>query len=168
MNQSLGDTLYGSSVPQRHKIRLEIMESTLVRRLSEDHHQAGKILLSAVLSPAQFADAITRMNHSGTPITIRFVSGDDKPTRPPPPPRDLRKTFQSEHRQSVQTTIDLIDQIISHPRIPAGLRKKAETAKASLQSSVPFLEQQFQQQMEQTITEAVANIESYATSANAP
>ena len=163
INSSTKETLFGSSIEPKHLIRLEIHAASRYRNLSEDRHLTEEILLTADLSPAQFADAITNMNHSnGTPVTLRFVNGDEG-QRPPPPTTNLADTFEEEHRQSVRTTLELLDEAISHPRLPAAVRRKIKSARGHLATSVPFLENQFQHQMEQSVTEAKATIEAYAT-----
>ena len=160
-NHSTSSPLYGSSIQPQHTILMEVHTSSRYRNLSQDHHMTGELLLRAEMSPAQFADAITNMNQNGSPITLRFVSGDPE-HRPPPPADNLAQQFRDEHQDSVAETLNLLDEAIAHPRMPAAIRRKIQSARGHLMTSIPFLEKQFHQQMERSVTEAKASVEAFA------
>ena len=163
VNHSTREALFGSSIEHSHTIMLEVRQASHYRNLSQDAYLSGELLLTIKMSPSQFADAITNMNHSnGTPVTVRFLQGD-KTQRPEPPTENRAETFVLEYKDSIQDTMKMVDDLISHPKLPAAARRKAERIKSRLSSSTPFLEEQFAKQMERTITEAKAEIQAYAT-----
>ena len=163
VNHSTRETLFGSSIEHSHTIMLEVRQASHYRSLSQDAYLSGDLLLTVKMSPSQFADAITNMNHSnGTPVTIQFLQGD-KTQRPEPPTENRAETFVLEYKDSIQDTMDMVDDLISHPKLPAAARRKAEHIKSRLASSTPFLEEQFAKQMDRTITEAKAEIQAYAS-----
>ena len=163
VNHSTREALFGSSIEHSHTIMLEVRQASHYRNLSQDAYLSGELLLTIKMSPSQFADAITNMNHSnGTPVTVRFLQGD-KTQRPEPPTENRAETFVLEYKDSIQDTMKMVDDLISHPKLPAAARRKAERIKSRLSSSTPFLEEQFAKQMERTITEAKAEIQAYAS-----
>ena len=163
VNHSTREALFGSSIEHSHTVMLEIRQASHYRSLSQDDYLSGDLLITIKMSPSQFADAITNMNHSnGTPVTVQFLQGD-KTQRPEPPTENRAETFVLEYKDSIQDTIDMVDDLISHPKLPAAARRKAQGIKSRLTNSTPFLEQQFAKQMDRTITEAKAEIQSYAS-----
>ena len=160
-NHSTSSTLYGSSIHTQHTIVMEVHAASRYRNLSQDSHMAEELLLRAEMSPTQFADAITNMSQNGSPITLRFVSGDPE-HRPPPPADNLAHQFGDDHQDSVAETLNLLDDAIAHPRMPAAIHRKIQSARGHLLTSIPFLEKQFRQQMERSVTEAKASVEAFA------
>ena len=163
VNHSTREALFGSSIEHSHTIMLEVRQASHYRNRSQDVYASGELLITIKMSPSQFADAITNMNHSnGTPVTVRFLQGDIT-QRPEPPTENRAETFVLEYQDSIQDTMDMVDDLISHPKLPAAARRKAEHIKSRLSSSTPFLEKQFAKQMERTITEAKAEIQAYTS-----
>ena len=141
---------------------VEISAASRYRSLSTDHIMDEGQILTAYMTNAQFADAITGINQgSGTPITIKFVKGDTE-MRPEPPIENKREEFVKDHKDSLETTITQLEELIQHPRLPVAARRQAERIKNGMINSMPFLADQFERQMERTITEAKAEIEAFA------
>ena len=154
--------LFNSSVSHQYSIMVEINAASRYRSLSTDHIMDEGQILTAYMTNAQFADAITGINQgSGTPITIKFVKGDTE-TRPEPPVENKREEFVRDHKESWEETIAQLEELINHPRLPVAARRKAEQIKNGMINSMPFLAEQFERQMERTITEAKAEIEAFA------
>ena len=127
-----------------------------------DHILADQRVLLADLSIAQFDDAITNINHrAGTPVTLRFVSGDQT-QRPDPPKPDIRQDFEAEHQAVIADIMTKLAELVEHPRMPAAARRKAQTIRQELANAAPFLQDQFTRQMDRTVTEAKADVEAFA------
>ena len=154
--------LFNSSVSHQYSIMVEISAASRYRSLSTDHIMDEGQILTAYMTNAQFADAITGINQGGgTPITIKFVKGDTE-MRPEPPIENKREEFVKDHKDSLETTVTQLEELIQHPRLPVAARRKAERIKNGMINSMPFLADQFERQMERTITEAKAEIEAFA------
>jgi hypothetical protein len=66
--------LYGTSNECREYIRITIMQSELHRDLHRSWHFGGDPYIEVIMSPAQFAEAITSLNiGDGVPVTITRV-----------------------------------------------------------------------------------------------
>ena len=160
--QGASQTLFGSSVSHQHSIMIEINAASRYRSLSNDHILDEGQILTAYMTNAQFADAMTGINRGGgTPITIKFIKGDTE-IRPEPPLENKREEFVRDHKESLEETITQIEELINHPRLPVAARRKAEQIKKGMINSMPFLADQFERQMERSITEAKSEIEAFA------
>lgn len=67
--------LFGSDLKQGNTINLEISLSELTRGISNDWYYPYEKLIQIEMSPVQFAEAITNMNTSGVPCTIKMFNG---------------------------------------------------------------------------------------------
>ena len=139
--------LFGSSIDHQNIVIMEITEASNRRALSNDWYTPGKVILRAVMSPSQFADAITSLNTgTGIPITLELVAGDPE-DREPPPRQNVRETFESEASEKLGKTMEMLNQAIENATRVRD-RKNLESIKQQLVNSIPFLETQFQKQME--------------------
>ena len=155
-------SLFGSSILHQHHIILEIETATRMRRLSQDRIQGDEVVLRAVMSQDQFDSAMSGINQgSGVPITLQYVSGDDHIREDPPRPR-RREEFQEEVEDNLRETLEELDGIIESAP-PGPVRKRLETLRGRLKSNLPFLQDQFQKQMERSVAEAKAEIDSFMT-----
>ena len=153
--------LFGSAIRHQHTIHMEVSEAARHRTAGTDLILAQRRLLIADLSHTQFTDAITNMNQStGTPITLRFVQGDQD-QRPDPPPPTARADLDHDFEAMIAKVTAELDELIEHPRLPAAARRKAQGIKQQLTNTAPFLRDQFARQMDHTVTEAKAEITAY-------
>ncbi len=152
--------LFGSSINHQNVIMLEVMTAERTRNLSRDWIHGNKVILQAVMSPAQFAEAITSLGQGGgTPITLEFVAGDEQRRRPPPAPR-VREQFDAEVHESMAHSIEIVDELIEKTK--GTVRRRLEILRGRLESNLPFVQEQFARQMDRTVTEAKAEMEAYA------
>ena len=153
--------LVGSSIEHSSVVMLEIKTAFIERELSTDWMHGDKNLIRVVMSPSQFADAITNLNNgSGTPVTIEYVIGDTALREKPSPPQ-TRKKFESDYRKSISNIIKELDDLLETPRLALKTRRHIEMIKTRVMSSIPFIEEQFAVQMDKTVTEAKADIEAF-------
>ena len=151
--------LFNSSILHDSIIIMEVCEAERVRNLSQNWIHQNKTLLRAVMSPSQFADALTSMNMgSGIPITLEYVIGDTTNRQKPPAPKEHQQ-FQTEIRDHLKEAIDLSQEIIDQSK--GQLKRKAEKLNQHLRSNLPFVENQFARQMDKTVAEAKAEIETF-------
>ena len=157
--KSQGIPLFGSSILHSAAVMIEISEARVERHLSRDWTFQEGIVFRGLLSPSQFAEAITQANRgSGTPITMEYVGGDPTGQRERPPAPNKREQFQQEIHRSLENVLERLQ------KLRDSLRTKRDQAKVDgiiqqMRSNIPFVEEQFATQMEKTVTEAKAEIE---------
>lgn len=162
-NRELDKTsLFGSSIPHRHMIKMEIHSAMLQRDLYRDLIFPEKTLIEIEMSTTQFADAITSLNTSGVPCTITFFNGK---TIEGKPIANKRMQFDNEFENlAKKVTSDnneyykKVTEILSKNHISKGDRKEIlqqlDFIKMQIESNIPFLKQSFTEQMDKTVLEA--------------
>lgn len=170
---SRGTTLFGSSIQHNELMSITICQGEVDRHLNNDWYHAKRELIEVELSASQFADFITSPNQgSGIPCTIRHIEH----TRIPEPPFESRKDlFSNEFEKAMKNiTHDLKGNMANLKLIlakPTAINKKDkediyrlfESFTSMIGSSIPFMEKQFAEQMDKTVTEAKAEIEAFVT-----
>ena len=153
--------LFGSSILHQHTIHMEIRVGHKERSLHRDQIHGGKVLLEAYMSPAQFAEAFGNMGQgNGTPITLRYVAGDDHPRELPPKP-NTRNEFTREREHVVSESINRLDAILENKQVKGKLRRDIENLRRFFGSNLSFLHNSHREQMEQTVFEAKAEVEAF-------
>ena len=162
--QTKNEPLFGSSIEHSSIVILEIKAARQDRDLSIDWMYGGSNIVRVIMSPSQFADAITNLNNgSGTPVTIEYVIGDNKVCREKPLPSQTRKKFESDYSKSVANILQELDNLLQTPRLSVKTKNDIERIKTRVKSSIPHIEEQFERQMDKTVTEAKADIEAFMT-----
>jgi hypothetical protein len=122
------------------------------------------------MSTSQFADAITSLNQGeGVPCTITVLAGKKVPE---PSYTNKRVLFDKEfEHQMAKITSDTnkfyseIGRILAKPNIGKGDREaimeQIRLLRQELDKNVPFIKTQFTEQMDQTVTEAKGEFESF-------
>ena len=160
--QSNGVGLFGSDIQHNSVIILEVKQAGLQRDLSRDWTYGRELIFRGFLSPSQFMEAMTHLNQGdGTPITIEYVTGDEKAHRESPPVSNKRDQFDSELNEHLAEAIQMLDRLKDSIRTQKG-KKEVDLIKQQLRSNLPFIEEQFASQMDKTVTEAKAEIEAFA------
>jgi hypothetical protein len=165
------DVMFGSSIKHNSGIGLTISTASHRRDLSRDWYYAEKVLIEVKMSASQFAEMITTPNvGSGVPCTIAWKDGEyvEKP-----PFISQAETIRDEFQETVseitkaetlymKEAMDILD---NKPSISKGDRETIKDAISQLiqhfQSNLPFVQTQFHEQMDKTITEAKAEIEAF-------
>lgn len=165
------DVLFGSSIKHRNGISLHISTAEHTRDLSHDWYYARKKLIEVNMSPSQFAELITTPNVGmGVPCTIRQFNGQGMEN---PPFEHRAETFRQEFQERVDKVADggtlymkeALDLLESKPTITKGDRETIKNALRMLmqevRSNLPFVQKQFQEQMDKTVAEAKAEVEAF-------
>lgn len=161
--QSTAAPLFGSSIKHNSLIQVEITEAKLDRHLSRDWMHPGRILLRGVMSPNQFAELITQPNSGvGTPLTLEYVNGDDKIRREPPPFVDKRSEFVQEMTEHMAEVLEQLKDLRADAKTNK-MRDKINLIIQQVEKNTPFVEAQFNKQMDKTVVEAKAEFETFVS-----
>jgi hypothetical protein len=164
-------TLFGSSITHSNTIVLRINNAKHHRSLNSDRYHAEEQIIEVEMSQTQFAELITTMNAGeGTPCTIRTVAGRPQAT---PPFKSKVEMFNEEFSNKMHNIgVDIemasknaLDILQNKPTITKGDRELILKAVTSLmqniKSNIPYVNKQFSEQMDKTITEAKGEIEAF-------
>jgi hypothetical protein len=160
--------LYGSDFTHNGFINITIKASELNRDLSRDWHFEREQLIQIALSEAQWATFVSSLNNgSGVPCTLEWIAGKGRlPMLPNPKSRadQFGKEFQKDFDEALGALDELEEALLA-----SGLSKKkiddlvsrARTAKAKINSSAPFVVDQFGEHMEAETERAKVEIHGY-------
>lgn len=162
--------LVGSNIENHEFIRLAIHHAEKKQDLSREWWYASKPIVEVFLSPVQFAQMLTSMNvGDGVPCTLHMVNGQRMPE--PPKPEQL-----SEFKQDIHDTC--LDSIKHMKELKEAISKLNVSAKSKnelqslvdrsiqeLDSNIPFVKEQFDKAMDNTVTEAKAAVDAFVTGA---
>jgi len=160
--------LFGSDFTHDGFITITIKTSELNRDLSRDWHHEREQLIQLSLSEAQWATFVSSLNNgSGVPCTLEWIAGKGRlPSLPNPESRadQFGKEFQKDFDQALEALDDLETALLA-----SGLSKKkiddlvgrARKAKAKINSSAPFVVDQFGAHMETQTERAKVEIHGY-------
>lgn len=172
-NSGSGRALCGSSIRHQNTITVEICTAQLERRLHGTHFYGIDDIVEIELSPTQFTDAITNMNTSGVPCTIRRVNGKRTAECPF---TDAFKEFENEFRDDIKNVLGMTNKMIklAEEKLKGkGTLNRADRDELAavlykieqdIRSNIPFLQSQFNKQVDQTVNEAKAEVEAFFTS----
>ena len=73
-----------------------------------------------------------------------------------------REQFNQEHQQSISNALTSLDDLIGS--LKGKNRQTAEVVKQKLIANIPFIERQFAEQIDKTVTEAKADYEAFVSS----
>ncbi len=164
--QGSSQALFGSSIKHRNAILVRISHAE--KHLSHAHEYifSSGVIVEAYMSPTQFADAITGSGSGGeAPITLQFTEKDGRIDQPSF--ENKRLQFEKEFFQTANGIVKQINETIEKAKdkkAPQWLVHDMEVTKGWLKSNIPYLAEQFAEQMDKTVTEAKAEVEAYVTS----
>lgn len=164
--------LFGSSIRHNRTIALRIGPATKSRSLNSDYYsQKGVPYIEVEMSNAQFAEAITSLNCGvGTPVTVRYVNGDKMADCPE---EDKRLVFEKEFREDMEKLTERIRElgedakrILSASKAPtkkekSQILKELEMIEQDIEKNLPFVQKQFNEQMDKTVLEAKGDVEAF-------
>lgn len=162
--------LFGSSIEHPTTITLCINTAEHTRSLNNDRYYGKKNIIEVELSQAQFAEMITNINTEGTPCTIRKVMGARMEN---PEFKSKVSQFQNEFKNKMHNLSEDINSVIedaveileNKKTVNKGDREHILSAikqlTMQLKSNMPFINEQFTEQMEGVVVEAKASIEAF-------
>ncbi len=157
--------LFGSSIKHRNTIRMEISHAEYNRNTGTDYVFSREQIVEAIMSPTQFADAITGIgSSSGTPITLRYGKGEGNIK--PPEYVNKRKQFETEFAKTTEQIIERLDSLeaqVNEKHLPKWVSHEIDIIRGWLKSNHPFMAEQFDRQMDKTVTEAKGDVEAYVS-----
>ena len=164
--------LFGSSIEHRDTISMTLYHADITRGYHEDWISGNREIAEVEMSYSQFAEAITSMNMgTGVPVTIRFLEKEGK--IPPCDFVDKRKQFTqefSEKRQEIseksQQVLNEVSELFSQKKALTKAEKdeiirKLNWLNMNIGTNLDFIANQFNEQMDKTITEAKGEIEAF-------
>jgi hypothetical protein len=169
-SSSEGIPLFGSSIRHRNLITLTISSGIIHRDLSNDWYSTDKHLVEVVMSPTQFAEAITTLNHGvGVPVTLSRVMGKEMAECPYTSKREQFNQEFEEHMVEAAKVVD--DSIRKAGALLDGASKgkikelisELESLKRNLSKNMPFVREQFTEQIDKTVMEAKGEVEAFVT-----
>lgn len=166
-----GANLFGSSIQHENVLSVTLYEASESRKYSEASYYAEKELATVYLSLSQFTQFITSPNVGfGTPCTIIRFNGQG---REECPPSMVRETIEKEMKEEIHSimgaSLSILNELTSICEQKTPLKKsqqselmnKMQKLHHSIAESLPFLQEQFDRTMEETISAAKAEIESF-------
>ncbi len=161
--QGGSNVLFGSSIKHNNSIMVRISHAERHLTNAAEYIFSRGTIVEAYMSPTQFADAITGSGSGGeAPITLQFTEKDGK--IPQPTFINKRLEFEKEFFDRAKDIYDHMQETIEKAKdkkIPRWLVHDMEVSQGWLKSNIPYLAEQFAEQMEKTVTEAKAEVEAY-------
>lgn len=164
--------LFGSSIKHHDIITLKIFPAFIDRSLNVDRYfPETRPYIEIEMSQSQFAQAITSLNMgAGVPVTLRRLNDQ---YIEPCPFVDKREQFNDEFREDMNELTKKLTEATKHVERLIEEKKtfnKADkeqilsalrSVTSQLASSYPYMYSMFNEQMDKTVTEAKAEIESH-------
>ena len=163
--------LFGSEARHHSFIRIEICEADMRRNLSDDHIFANRRLVEVDMTYEQWARFVSSFGIGmGTPCTLRQVG--TKKYEEPPEPENFTTKFQDDLKATMDTAMKKLEGLIkklSQSNLPGEkpLGKKEqvkvlddiEHAVMQIKQNIPFIENQFDEMMENKVAAAIVEVE---------
>lgn len=163
-----GAHLFQSEFQHQYYRTLRVSGAELHRHLANDWVHSTDTIIEIAMSEAQWNHFVTNPNQEGTPCTLEHLGTEVVPGLPKPKAR--RHTFTDEAKEAAQEAFGRLETLIAEidALSLSGARKKALTSRAesirsALQSSMPFILEQFEEHMEETVQKAKVEIDAYAS-----
>jgi hypothetical protein len=166
--------LFGSSVVHSHRIILRIDQAEQIRGLHEERYHPTKGLIEIEMSPVQWVEAITNMNHCpGSPCTITQTLEEGRVPNPPPQEHFV-ETFKKEFREDVReltTALNAAKADVTALRNQKTIKKSdidkvletIQQLEMAVRSNIPFIHEQFERAIDKTVSQAKGEIDSFYT-----
>lgn len=163
--------LFGSSLRHRDTIMLRIKTASKRRGISHDWYYGEKELIEVEMSKSQFADLITSMNQNdGIPVTIRHVQGKTMEECPYVNKKDEHlnefKKLNNDVNKRVLGLIAQVRDIFENKKTLTKADKEQVLSNLTklyndIAPNAEYKLQAFQEQMDNTVTEAKGEIEAF-------
>jgi hypothetical protein len=165
--------LYGSDFEHHHTVRVTLHSSSLIRQLNSDWHHTRQPIAEFEMSEAQWAHFVSSMSDgSGTPVTLRYLREDghmptiplrqERPssrwnwTLPWPEPRSVSVRQWTKSRGNLASP---------SRRSSVGRSWKASNCwSGDISDSLPFMQKQMGEAMENMVEKAKIEVEAWAES----
>jgi len=164
--------LYGSDFVHQHFVRVRIVPSELHRNLANDNpYGSNRSYIEIDLSEAQWASFVSSMNIGfGVQCTLRYRNGEEIPGIAPPEENRQQQFWRevSERAQEALESLDSLSADIADLKVSEKQKKTLEgrlaSARQQLLSNMPFVLEQFAENMEKTVEKAKVEVNAYVVS----
>lgn len=165
--------LFGSSIQHNDTIHMVLREGVVTRGLNDDWYVGEDKILEVEMSQSQFAELITSMNvGTGTPCTIKYLRGKGRINEADfiNKRQQIANEFKESMNERMSDAKEFYDEIkelfATKKSIGKGDRemilKRLANVTQGMESNSKFIFNQFQNQVDKTITEAKGEIEAFA------
>jgi len=166
-------TLFGSDFEHHNFLTITISRAELHRGLSTDWYHPRDEIIEIELSEAQWATFVSSPNQgSGVPCTIRHVAGKLAPLIPLRRVEDVtKKEVDAQFKEMSERVRRAIDDISGEiGKSVSGVKREAilnhlQQLDSDIRSSLPFMEKQFGEHMENTVEQAKIEVNAYVQNA---
>ena len=168
INRTYGgrNVLFGSNIPHDTCMRLTISQAYISRSFNENHYYPTNKIIEIELSPSQYAEMITNLNHGvGVPCTITKFMEERVPN-------DLKlndelNLVKSEYSESVDkimeeirnTIYEIPDEKAMSPKKIRDLKRDLVNMLYRLTKEAPFMKERFDETIDKIFVEAKASID---------
>ncbi len=165
-------TLFGSEIKQPMSfIRITLTRAEDHWSLSRSWHHSRQQLVELDMTHSQFAEMITTLNvGSGVPCTIRYLPGEELPRIADD--STIHDQIKADVKDTAHEAVDRIKALhaaIAEAKLPKGVQNKllelARSAAASLDNSLPFVLDQYQEALDSMKAKAAAEVDAMLTGA---
>lgn len=164
--------LFGSSIEHRNTITMYLREGSVERDLNHDFYMGNNLIAEVEMSLSQFSEAITSMNMgSGVPVTIKWLQNKGKIEDCPFESKcdQFKEEFRNTCEETNTVAVELLKEVETLLQKKTALTKadKARTLDLltklhhNLESTQPYINDQFVEQMDKTVLEAKGEIEGF-------
>jgi len=163
--------VFGSSVKTENPISLRIKRAVKHRGLNRHWYYSTEEIVEVIMSPAQFADAITTLNSgSGTPVTIRYVNRKEMESCPETSQTEL---FHEEFKNKIKDVVSDLTNLLKVSKEVLQSKGQVKVAdknklhglitkvEQEIRANMPFVHEQYMKAMDKTTSEAKAEIEAF-------
>lgn len=161
--------LFNSSIKHSNFIALRVKEATAHRSNGNTSVFGGREIVEVYMSATQFADMITNLNNgAGTPVTLQRVMGKQIEDCPVENVVMLHtEEFKERMQIFAERLIETKNEAIEIAKKKMNKKdadewtKKINFLTQEIESNIPFFKEQFDKQMNKTVTEAKGEIEAF-------
>lgn len=166
-----GVNLYDSDFGHNSFVTVEIKRSELRRDLSRDWQYPREELIHIDMSESQWATFVSSFNSgSGVPCTLTWLPGEGR--IPGIPSFNRSEVFKKEMRKTTEEAIDGVKRLLAAVADTGLSQKKqkelsegAERALRALTSSMPFVNSQFEEHVEEIVEKGYQEVHGYMNAA---
>ncbi|MBF0554284.1 MAG: hypothetical protein HQK96_06935 [Nitrospirae bacterium] len=165
--------LYGTSNECREYIAMTVKSSQLNRSLHRHWYFGKETLIEVVMSPSQFAEAITSLNMGdGVPVTLTAVRKGPLERVERPKFKDERDILDKEFKKDVHDVMQNADEIVAKVQALAEQKTISKTAmkevvelvmslRQDINENIPFIAKSFNEFVNKSISSAKVELDAF-------
>lgn len=166
-----GQPLFGSDFLSSTVMNVTISNADVTQRLGKNWYSSTSVVASADLTPAQYAEMISSPNTIGVPCTIKTTQSNPEIVYEPIESVQLyiknkaESTFDditSSNKETLKKVVDLLEGNIKKSdkdEIIKSIRQQF----AKVDSTIPFLKEQFNKDVDKSVSDARVEVHSLLT-----